>query len=463
MTNEVYVIIRLKYTQKIFWLRLESEYQFHVSLSYGFTTDIHCLYDFSSNSQITSYDNSGKNYYIELTLHSLFKNITLSENEVFFIAIEMKRQSDQPIYISFKQNCDINWILNENVDEQYCKDVIKNIKDILDIYVYTDIAQNPPYSNYHHRKINLKDEISKISTSNRKFYEFYQDIKMVLTTVKDLHFDIFPLNTPEQYEFSKYLAFLPFDFKIKKYNNEYRIFIVKNVYLFYYDKEIEEFINNHLNNPLKSINNIDPFEYIQNWSKFTSTKNPHSQFTYIIKLISFFSLANFPFNYSDLIYNEYEFDHNEVLRLSYKFLYPTKKTTKSFNKYFLNYLKNSFIHRIPSYSQIYNNFLKRKDKKKVLKFDNTNNNNQNYWDVIYSQGNNIFKCKADKINKVNVIVQNSFSLEMKKGIGTILKCAKLFYSNSFPIFIIESQNNGGFSKLSIIMTQIFQTRILFRR
>ena len=461
-------IIKLDYTQKIFKLKLESKSQFLVSLTYGFTNDINCIYDFSLNSQIISYGNSGNNYYIELTLHSLFKNITLSENEAFSIAIKTEKQSDQPIYISYEQNCDIYWILDEVVNDQYCKDVIKNIKDILDIYVYTDIAQTPPditnYPNYHHRKIDLKDEISKISTSNRKFYEFYQDIKKILTTVKDLHFNIEPLTTPKKYDFSKYYAFLPFDFEIKYYNKEYRIFIAKdNSLLKEYDKDSQDFINNHLNIPLKSINNIDPFDYIQNWSKFRATKNPHSQFTNIIKAVSYFRLVNYPLNYSELIFNEYEFDDDKVLRLSYKFYYPKQNIIKSFNKYFLNYLKKYDVQEIPSFRQIYNNFLMRNDKKKILKLENNNINNQN-WDVIYKdKGNKIFKCKVDKANKVNVIVQNSFSLEFQKGIGTILKCAKLFYSNNFPIFIIESKNGGGFAILSILMTQIFQTRILFRR
>ena len=438
-----------------------------MSLSYGFTNDINCICDFSSNSKIISYDNSGKNYYVELTLHSLFKNITLSENEVFFIAIKTEKYSDQSISISYEQNCDIYWILDEIVDDQYFIDVIKNIKDILDIYVYTDIAKTPPdiigYKNYHHRKINLKEGISKISTSNRKFYEFYQDIKRILTTVKDLHFNIYPQTTPKKYDFSKYYAYLPFNFVIKQYNKEYRIFIEKNSDFNDFDKDSQKFINNHLNIPLKSINNIDPFDYIQNWSKFRATKNIHSQFTNIINVIPFFSLANYPFNYSDLVFNEYVFENNEVLRLSYKFWYPKQNIIKAFNKYFQNYLKNDGVQEIPSYKQIYNNFLMRKDKKKILKIENSNINNQN-WDVIYKdKDNNILKCKVDKINNVNVIVQNSFSLEIYKGIGTILKCSKLFYSNSYPIFIIESKNGGGKSKISIIMTQIFQTRILFRR
>lgn len=64
--------------------------------------------------------------------------------------------------------------------------------DILNIYVYTDIAKNPPeidgIPNYHHRKIDLKAEIKRMKTANRFFYEFYQELFSILATVKDLHF-----------------------------------------------------------------------------------------------------------------------------------------------------------------------------------------------------------------------------------------------------------------------------------
>jgi hypothetical protein len=48
----------------------------------------------------------------------------------------------------------------------------------------------------------------------------------------------------------------------------------------YISKNEQDFINSHSEIPLKYINDMDPFDYIQNWSKFRKTKNLHAQFSY---------------------------------------------------------------------------------------------------------------------------------------------------------------------------------------
>ena len=75
------------------------------------------------------------------------------------------------------------------------------------------------------------------------------------------------------------IAVLPFNFKIKSYDGDYRLFIEANNLAYikkYYNSEISDFIDSHRNIPLKTINDIDPFDYIQNWSRFKKLKNKHA-------------------------------------------------------------------------------------------------------------------------------------------------------------------------------------------
>ena len=142
--------------------------------------------------------------------------------------------------------------------------------------------------------------MKKVETNNRKFYEFYQEIEKILTSTRDLHFNIYAHQTPKGIKFGQYFVTLPFNFYIKKDKNDtHRIFIKKNRYFNSTDKSSKEFINTHLDIPLKAINGIDPFDYIQNWSKYRQTKNPHAQFSSIIDTVATFSLCNYPVDYSE--------------------------------------------------------------------------------------------------------------------------------------------------------------------
>ena len=464
--NKLNTIITIPYTQKDIEININSDSSFQFSYSFYFSNDKKYYSNSISNIKISSIKNNNK-FSNSLKFYGLFRNINLIKDESFFITIKVEKENEQKIYISYEETSQINWILDEVVTENYCKGVIQRIQEILDIYVFSDIAKKPPtipgIPNYHHRKIDLKKELGKIQTSNRKFYDFYQNIQEVLHTVKDLHFNIMPFSTPNGEPIPQYIVCLPFDLIVKKYNNIFRIFIKKNSYYNEFDSNIKKFIDKHLNLPLKTINDIDPFDYIQNWSIFGDSKNVHAQFTNKIKEISNFNLASFPLNYSDMSLNDYEFEDNQIVRMSYKIKIPNNIKNIQFNQYYLYSFKSiGKIQPIDKIKEKFNIFkgIKNDEIKTNLKSHLQSSLN---WDISYDDGeNNILKCRVDNINKVNAIYQNSFTLDLYKGLATILKCAKLFYSNDYPIIIIESYNGGGYILLYAVMHQIFQTRILDR-
>ena len=233
--------------------------------------------------------------------------------------------------------------------------MIKNLQDIFQIYVYSDIAKNPP--NSIHEKRDVDNLLSKISTKNRYFYEFYQEIKIIIDAFKDLHLNIVAAKTPKDVSFAQYIAHLPFFFRVRRINGNFRIVIVENQnFINKFDNSIKTFIDSHNNIPLKYINNIDPFDYIQNWSKFRKLKNMHAQFTRRISQICNFELNNFPMNYTDLILNEYEFDDNKILRLGYYIEKPKILNNLKFDNYILNKMKDD-TNEIPSLDKTYDDYL----------------------------------------------------------------------------------------------------------
>jgi hypothetical protein len=58
------------------------------------------------------------------------------------------------------------------------------------------------------------------------------------------------------------------------------------------------------------------------------------------------------------------------------------------------------------------------------------------------------------------LVENNFLINLEKATGLVLNCAKWFYSNKYPLIIIESKNGGGYNDLFTLMHQIFQLRIV---
>ena len=216
----------------------------------------------------------------------------------------------------------------------------------------------------------MKGVISKVERKDRKFYEFYQEIKKILTSTKDLHFVVeltkYKNKNNVDILFNQYNAFLPFDFAVKEYNGEFRVFIEINHenYPGYIEdiqnkiqvENLKKFLEDHSEIPIKSINNMDPFDYIQNWNKFGGCKNFHAEFVNIINTITNFYLSDYPVNYTDINLNEYEFEDDKFIRLPYKVIIPNKDN-KIFNEYFDNYVKNfKSLHKLPSINVIKINF-----------------------------------------------------------------------------------------------------------
>ena len=425
--NKNIINIEISETQKNFKVELFSKdgADFYYSLSMGefFTIEgeyYEFIYTSSSNTKIQSKENK-----INLEFDALFKYFSTFLSFSIFI----DKDEAQKILMSFDFVSDIDE-LSEKYDKGKYIEEFDEFKELFDIYVYSDIAKNPPIiPGLQNEKVNLFEKINIDDLEDiESIYELYQYFKGKICLTKDLHFNL-------QSNFkSEYNVSLPFNFIIKRDNNEeYRIFIEKNEYFENFENIKEkEFIESHLNIPIKKINNIDPFDYIQNWSQFSSVKNPHAQFTFMIDRIPNFSLSDFPVYFWNITSNEYEFDDNQILRMNYK-IDKKEKNNLKFNTNFMN---------------------KRKSNKYL--FGNISKSEENLnWDFKVENDDLYLKCRVDEKNKVNVLVQNSFGINYLEALRTILSCGQLFYSNNYPIVIIESNNKGGNALLAKIMIQVF--------
>jgi hypothetical protein len=115
-------------------------------------------------------------------------------------------------------------LINEKVSEQYCNDVITNLVTAIDeLYIYSDFIKAPRqpegYDNYI-PKVDLVKELNAINKKDRYFYDFYRDIKKVLTKTRDGHFSFNANKTPNKTYLYFYYFCIPFRYKIKEIINE---------------------------------------------------------------------------------------------------------------------------------------------------------------------------------------------------------------------------------------------------
>ena len=466
-------LIKIDKTQKDFIIQLNSDKPFNYSFSYGFSGDENYYYSLGSSPTIAS-QKQDNNYIVLFKLFTPFKNIKLTENELLSFLVNVEFEPNQNVTLSYMQDSELSPLMDEKLEKEYCEEVKKYLKEVFELYIFTDIAKNPPiiegHPNYHHKPIDIQQSLEDIQTENRYFYEFYQEIMKILTATKDLHLSIYSFKTPKGIIFEQYGAALPFAFVIKNTTNdteegEFKMYIDPNFFFGYYEESVQQFIFEHIDIPLKTIEDQDPFDYIQNWSKYTATKNDHAQFTYLMafKVISGFYLRYFPLDYSDLNLIQFEFEDNKILRIPYHIVKPNMKDVE-FNEYFHSYLKDANsqadIINIPFINEIRDKYLIYKGKKKIILKEDKKEEIE--WNVSISSDSGFIKCKVDEKNEVNVVLQTTFSVNYYLGIAKIIECAKLFHTNAYPIIIIESKNGGGTIQLYLMMHQLFQMRTVDR-
>ena len=385
-------------------------------------------YHYSSNYNIKTIKSMKDSDTIEVKLN---KNKSI-EGEYFYIMLTFDENNINDLYKinlikSEKFNLDV---FNVGIPEDKSKLILNNIiKLIEEGYAYNDIIKNPPNGEYF-MKIDLISELKKIETKNKRYFDFYRDIRRITSRANDVYLNILPIRSPNNYNLDNLYICLPFSFYIKGDSKESTyIFIEINDDCFhYYTQEQQNFIISHLNKHLIYINKTTPFEFIQNLqSEFNSIHNKHAQFSITLEIAHKLSLMHNPFTKEQISNIEFVFDGGDNIFLDY-------------------YLKW---------------------KEKTLLKENEDLKNWKYSTKIKDG----FKCLIDEEKKVNVFKLGSIKLNREEkdylnnylnSLEVVLNCTKEFYNNSYPIIGIENDNNGGDIQFGLYLGQLLQIKIAQR-
>ena len=358
-------------------------------------------------------------------------------------------------------------LINEKVSEEYCTNVINNMTSILNEgYVYLDFLKAPRqpkgYDDYI-PKVDLISELNAINKKDRYFYDFYREVENVLEKTRDGHFNMYAKITPNKFLLNTSYFCIPFTYSLievidenKDVNDTY-LTISPNELCKEYTDEIYNKINELKGKRILEINNLSPYEYLDEMSKKGRViHSPQARYIYIQRSISQFSIQYYPFKKEELNVSIKFEDVDKLFNIEYKFI-QKKNLDSEFQQFFEAEQDKCIKNRIPfpTYEEIE---LKYKIKKGILK-PNLGDNGEDIWD-LKSNGGNI-KCKIDNNNKLNILYQNSFSPQDFDNYEKVMyECFSKFYSNDYKIIIIEDQNGGGYSELCLPFTQYVRPKIL---
>ena len=201
-----------------------------------------------------------------------------------------------------------------------------------EVFIYNDIIKNPPNKDYY-GSVDLIEEFSKINTQGRKYYDFFRDIKRITAKLKDGHFRFFATKCLDNGVcIEKLRMCLPISLVIKGNSSESaKVYIQKNENcLDYYDNSTIEFINNNLNNSLKSINNSNVFDFIQNFGvQFDNIKSAHGRFSYYLENIHNFQITAFPFTKGECSNITFVFNDGQNITLDYHLINTAQNLKQS--------------------------------------------------------------------------------------------------------------------------------------
>ena len=375
--------------------------------------------------------------------------------------------------------------------EEY-NEIITSLKTIFQSYVFLDIAKSPPkiegLENYH-TPYDLIVELDKINTNEIDFYTFYEKIISATSSkTKDGHIKVNFLNK----EISLYNAFfifpiIPF---VKKSEGEIKMYAELSLEEELYDNfkngnDLLAILKNNLNEPIKYLNNKDPFDFITDFFiEYYNLRSKHAIYTYNLNHFPVFYLYLTPITKDQL--NNFTIEYENGVKISTDLLLMKNETDNlklnsfkkinifnssydiKFENYLMNKLKNNdkrteqninFINELIKFENKYNitnNFF----SKKIKKFRNRNLIN---WNVLLY--NDSVKCFVDDNKKMNVLVTNVFRDTdpdyVNQFILSYRKCFKLFTKNEYPLTIILDENRGGHPFLATTLAQLTQKTISF--
>ena len=382
-------------------------------------------------------------------------------------------------------------------NETILKNGLNNTIEFLKHYIYYKISSDPPQPNFDKSYFPKKDILNmfnNIKTHDTNYFDFKNEFFSAIYGLNDLHT-------------SPYLGWLPLDNYIyicpieliAEYNNEtnktkmYGKFSLplESYFLFKNSQQVIKAIQNNLKNAIKSINDKDPFDFIQEFAGL-KIRNKHSTYVFNQGIYTKKSL-NIPVTLKELANFKVIYENGDNFITDYLIVDVTKNSTnlkfyenEEVNQKFISYLINNnkkfnSLNSKEDSEQIFSTLpLKNLDdiisefediyniqSKNINNFLKTKSSNQIEWKYTYrnkEDNTTVFQCRVDEINKVNVMKIPSFggTKDSDASLDVAEQCAYLFDENDYRIIIIVPQNGGGNPIVGYNIIELISPYILTR-
>ena len=94
------------------------------------------------------------------------------------------------IYV-YRPNLFFEYVEEEKVDKSDLDNIITKLSDgFEEAYAFYTLSKNPPKTEYPditYNKVDIKEELKKINTTDKSFYSFLQEFLKVFGKIKDGH------------------------------------------------------------------------------------------------------------------------------------------------------------------------------------------------------------------------------------------------------------------------------------
>ena len=326
-------------------------------------------------------------------------------------------------------------------NETILKEGLNNTLEFLKHYIYYTISSDPPqpeFDNSYFPKKDILNMFNNIKTQDTNDFDFKNEFFSAIYGLNDFHTSpYFGWLNLENYSY-----ICPIELK-PRYNNETNITKMYGTFsmpsesysLFKNSEQVINAIQNNINKPIKSINNKDPFDFIQEFAGL-KLRNKHS--TYVFNQRTYTkNTLNIPVTLKELSNFTVIYENGDNFTTDYLILdiRPNSSGLKfyeneEYNEKFISYLKNNnkklnskedtelkfstlplknLDNIIIEFEDIYN--IKRNGYNNFLTTNKLKTTNEVKWKYTYrgkEDNEPVFQCRIDEINKVNVMKILSF-------------------------------------------------------
>ena len=386
-------------------------------------------------------------------------------------------------------------------NETLLKNAIDNTIEFLKHHVYYTVSSDPPQPDFdksYFEKKEILNLFKDITIKDTNYFDFKNEFFSAVYQLNDLHtlpyLGLFPIEN--------YVYIAPISL-ITRYNSEtnktkmYGNLAIQpeNYNLFKNGDTVVKVIKDNLNTAIESINEKDPFTFIQEFAGL-KLKNKHS--TYVFKQaiytknnfyipVTLKELANFTVLYesgqsftTDYIIFIQDTNNNldnvmfyEKKEDNEKFLSYLSKNNNKVNSIFSKETPETIFGQFP-FKNLDDLILEFEERYKVQSnnifltpYKTKIKNNVIEWEYSYNSTDIniiVFQCRVDEEKHVNVMKINNFggTSDSEASLDVAAQCAYLFDKNDYRIIIIFPRNGGGNPIIGYNIIELLSPYILTR-